>query len=383
MLDLKNKDAAQPAIETPAGRWSPQKALAWQEHHGWLCGFNFMPSTAVNFIDMWHEETFDPQTIDQELAIASATGFNSLRTNLQFVLWQDNRQSLHERIEKFLEIASRNNLKTVFCLFDDCGFSGASPSNEVQSPPVPGVHNSRAMASPGRDVVMDMAMRPELEAYVKDIISTYARDERVILWDLYNEPGNLMIFRVDGQKEFSADLEPYSLSLLLDCFEWARSVSPTQPITTGGWHIPMPWEDGDDLYNHQIDQTAFSLSDVISFHAYCDAERMANIVRKLKSFSRPLLCTEWMARSIGSNIKEQLPLLEECNVGAFQWGLVQGRSQTHIPWPQIFDVIEKYGKTAELQFHDLFDGNGRPFDETEVQVIGELTSRRALDERHA
>jgi hypothetical protein len=362
--------------EKTRGRWPLQRARKWAEETGWLCGFNFLPSTAVNFIDMWHRQTFDRETINRELGWASEIGFNSLRTNLQFVLWQEDADDYLERVEQFLQIASRHGLRTIFCLFDDCGFSGGRPDSGRQADPVPGVHNSRAMASPGREAVMDRWLRPSLEAYVKSVIGRFARDHRIAVWDIYNEPGNLMIFGRDGHKEFSDALEPHSLALLRDAFGWAREVFPQQPLTTGAWHLPMPWENqSDSIYDHRIDQEAFSLSDIISFHAYCTAEKMAEIIRKLEPLDRPLICTEWMARNIGSTINEQLPLLKRNNIGAFQWGLVRGRTQTNIPWPAVIDMMPDPDGSSSPWFHDLIDPTGQPYDAEEMKTLRALTGK--------
>jgi hypothetical protein len=375
LADINDSPALSYGSDTssPEGRWSADRARDWMQRQGWICGFNFLPSCAVNFIDMWHPATFDAAVIDRELDWAADIGFNALRTNLQFLLWQDDAAGYRDRIDRFLDISARHGLRTVFCLFDDCGFSGGRPQIGIQSDPVPGVHNSRAMASPGREIVMDMAARPQLEAYVSDIVTRYAADERILFWDLYNEPGNLMIFRADGHREFSDELEPYSHDLLRQAFDWARACEPVQPLTSGAWHLPMPWNEHDTgIYTHPIDQTAFVLSDIVSFHAYCEAHMMTAIINKLGEHGRPVMCTEWLARNIGSRIEEQLPLFREHNVGAFQWGLVRGRTQTHIPWPGVIGLLDDYDPQNAEWFHDVLDGDGKAYDPAEIELIGRL-----------
>lgn len=357
-------------------RWSAARAREWGELTGWICGFNYLPSTAVNFMEMWHPATFDAAAIDRELQWAAAIGFNALRTNLQYLLWEDDAEGYRSRIETFLDISARHGLRTVFCLFDDCGFSGAPPHVGIQPDPVPGVHNSRAVASPGREIVMDMSVRPRLEAYVCEIVGCYARDDRILFWDLYNEPGNLMIFRHGGECAFDDALEPRSLDLLCSVFGWARSCAPDQPLTSGAWHLPVngSGENG-RIFVHPIDQAAFRLSDIISFHAYCDTGTMTSIIETLAAHGRPLMCTEWMARNIGSRITEQLPLLRCRGVGAFQWGLARGRSQTHLPWPEVMERLSDYNPDTAEWFHDLLDESGRPFDEAETALIRKLSPR--------
>lgn len=357
-------------------RWPEWKINDWYSSQGWLCGFNFLPSSAVNFIEMWNDDSFDSETIDRELGWARDVGFNSLRTNIPFTVWQDGEERLLARIEEFIDIADRNGLKTVFCLFDDCGFSGDAPQAGVQPEPVPGVHNSRAIASPGREKVIDHQCWPELERYTRCILDAFKSDDRILFWDLYNEPGNLMIFNEHGQCESDPKLEPASLDLVISVFEWSRNVGVSQPLTVGAWHVPMPWEKENSVFfDHDIDRVAFEISDIISFHCYCPKDQMLTAIGILEAFGRPVMCTEWMARTVGSRIEDQLPLMHQHHVGAWQWGLVQGKTQTHIPWPAVKESMENYQEGQSEWFHDLLYPDGRAYDAEEISLIKSLTQK--------
>ena len=344
-------------------RWSAERAWAWYQGLPWLIGFNYLPRTAVNFVEMWQGESFDEAVIEEELRWARDIGFNCLRTNPPFIVWQHDPKGLIARIDRFLGIASAHGLHVMLCPLDDCAFSGEPARLGPQPAPKPGVHNSRAVASPGRELVMDQSTWPEIEAYVAGLITAFADDDRVLLWDLYNEPGNRMIFGADEGATFSEALEPESLELMRRLFEHARKVAPTQPLTVAGWHVPEPWDEtSDDAYDHIIDQTAFALSDVISFHAYCGPKRLARIIDHLETFDRPLLITEWMARHIGSRIDTHLPIFQRNGVGCFQWGLVRGRTQTYLPWPSI------EAKPGEW-FHDLLREDGKAYCQDELALL--------------
>jgi hypothetical protein len=358
-------------------RWTKKKAWQWYDRHPWLCGFNYLPRTAVNWTEMWQKETFDLQTIEQELAWAKEIGYNTLRTNLPFIVWQDDRDGLWQRLDYFLNVTRKNGLLPVICPLDDCGFSGDHPYLGPQKRPTPGVHNSQAAASPGRNIVMDKHQWPEIEAYISDIISAFRVDDRIFAWDLYNEPGNYTIFKADGEHIFNTELEYYSHELMLNVFSWARDSDPVQPLTTGGWHVSPPWEDDDEnTLNHFIDLKAFELSDIISFHAYCSPERLIHIIENLEPYERPILCTEWMARQAGSRIKDQLPIFHRENIGCYQWGFVNGKTQTHIPWPAYLHQLPDYSENSAEWFHDLLGPNGRPYSEDEVALINELVGKK-------
>ena len=199
--------------------WPAEKANAWYEEAGWISGCNFLPSTAVNSLEFWQKETFDPETIDRELGYAEDLGFNTMRVWLSSLDWKNDPDSFKERVEEYLKIADKHSIRTMFVFFCDCFNRDSKPG--PQPAPVPGVHNSQWIQDPSCDLRTDtITLYPWLEKYVKDIIRTYKDDHRVLVWDLYNEPGQV------GHDDLS-------LPLVKKVFKWAREVNPSQPITAG------------------------------------------------------------------------------------------------------------------------------------------------------
>jgi hypothetical protein len=353
-------------------RWTEKDAKDWWQARPWICGFNFLPSTAVNFIEMWHADTFDLPTIERELGWASEIGFNAIRVNLPFLGWKHDRDGLLDRVDRVMGAAAARGIDTVPCLFDDCGFGGEEPVWARQPQALPGIHNSRAVASPGRAAVLNPDMRPSLEAYVRDIIATYRADPRVLFWDLYNEPGNRMDFDKTVYSQFDVGLEHHALSLMQSSFSTARDVNPEAPLSVAAWTTPLPDSDAHP-YQTEIDRSALLHSDIITFHAYWNRKRVSQFIDYLEVLDRPILCTEWMARQIDSRISDQLELFHDRNVGCFQWGLVKGRTQTWLPWPD--DLVRAHGGRIDrdVWFHDLLNEDGQPYDENEVETIRALT----------
>ena len=349
-------------------RWTVRKAELWWAQQDWVCGFNFLPSSAVNFLEMWHRATFDPVTIQRELGWAADLGFNALRVNLHYLAWKHDWDGLHERLEWLLATAYELGLQTVPCFFDDCGFGGFEPAYGPQPDPVPGLHNSRAVASPGRAALLDQAEWPGYEAYVRDIIRAHRTDARILFWDLYNEPGNRMVFEPTGYRVYEPDFTEASRRLMHACFEWCRDEAPVQPLTVAAWSTPLPGSDAAP-YQTDMDREALALSDIVTFHAYWDTPHVRGFIDHLAKEGRPMLCTEWMARPVGSRITDQLPLFQSSKVGCFQWGLVKGRTQTHLPWPA--DLVALHGGTADrsIWFHDLLDETGCPYDRAETALL--------------
>lgn len=323
-------------------RWTADRANDWYRAQPWLVGCNFIPSTAINQLEMWQAETFDAATIDRELRWAADLGMNTARVYLHDLAWQQDPAGFKDRIDRFLALAAAHSIHPLFVLFDDCW--NDNPKIGPQPKPVPGVHNSGWMQSPGSNAVNDPAAWPRLERYVKDVVASFGRDRRVLLWDLYNEPGNR------GQQE-------RSLPLLCKTFEWARAAGPEQPLTVGLWY-------DNPIYN------AFQIhaSDVISFHNYFDAANLAQQIIALREHGRPLICTEWLRRG-HSEVAACLPLFQRESVSCINWGLVSGKTQTIYPWGSPGNEPE-----PKLWFHDLLRADGSPFNAEEVRLFRALTA---------
>jgi hypothetical protein len=357
-------------------KWTEKRINEWYSKQPWLCGFNYLPRTAVNWTDIWQKETFDIETIEQELKWATDYGYNTLRINLPFIVWETDPKGFIERIDKFLEIAAKNNISTMLCPMDDCGFSGDHPYLGKQKDPVPLGHNSQAAASPGRNIVIDETRWADVEEYIKDIIFTFKDDERVLLWDLYNEPTNRGIFCKEGTEEvlFDEILEEKSLKLTKLAFKWAREINPSQPLTVCLWNLQAHRNSDPEIefFNNELDQTVLGLSDIITFHAYCNDHIMKRIINFLNKYNRPALCTEWLARHVGSTFDTILPLFKENKIGCYQWGFVDGKTQTKYPWP----VVRQNNPDTwdKIWFHDVLHSDGTPYDQKEMDLLKQLTS---------
>src|SRR5450432_2157589 len=214
-----------------SARWSESKSNAWYQQQPWLVGSNYIPASAINELEMWQEDTFDPQQIDKELGWAEDIGMNTMRVFLHDLLWQQDASGFRKRIDAFLAICAKHHIRPIFVLFDSCW--DPLPKLGPQHPPIPGVHNSGWVQSPGKLGLSDPAQHARLEAYVKGVVGAFANDPRVLAWDLWNEPdnGNDSSWGRGEVKGKTALV----LELLPQVFAWARSVHTTQPLTSGVW----------------------------------------------------------------------------------------------------------------------------------------------------
>jgi hypothetical protein len=338
-----NAQKSKKEVRTPGTVWSAEKANAWYANHKWLNGANYYPATAINQLEMWQAETFDTATIVKELSWAQQIGFNTMRVFLHSLAYKQDPAGFKNRMDVFLTIASRYKITPMLVFFDDCW--NKVPAIGKQPEPKTGIHNSGWLQDPGDPAYKDSTLYPQLEVYVKDVLTRFAHDKRVLLWDLYNEPGN------------SGKLDA-SLPLLKKVFEWARQVNPDQPISAGLWN----W-DFEALNAFQVQN-----SDIITYHNYDEVAAHLRVVQLLKSFGKPLICTEYMARPRNSRFATVLPMLKKENVAAINWGFVAGKSNTKYAW----DTPLVDGSEPIEWFHDIFTPDGKPYRADEVNLIKKL-----------
>lgn len=349
-----------------AKRWSEQQAKDWYERQSWLVGCNYIPATAINELEMWQAETFDPKTIDKELGWAEGLGMNTLRVFLHDLPWQQDAEGFKKRIDQFLRIADKHKIKPMFVLFDSCW--DPFPQTGPQRAPKPGVHNSGWMQSPGAKALQDAAQYPRLEAYVKGVVGAFAKDRRILAWDVWNEPDNTNGSSY-GKQEPANKVELVS-ALLPQVFAWARAAGAQQPLTSGIWK--GDWSASEKMT--AMDKMQIELSDIISFHNYDDAAQFEKRVKWLERYNRPLLCTEYMARGNKSTFQGSLPIAKQYRVAAYNWGFVAGKTQTFLPW----DSWQKPYTDREpaIWFHEIFKQDGTPYRQEEVELIRNLTGKK-------
>jgi hypothetical protein len=347
-------------------RWSEQKANDWYVHQPWLVGSNYVPKSAINELEMWQETTFDPADIDKEFGWAETIGMNTMRVFLHDLLWQQDAPGFRRRIDQFLAIASRHHIRPLFVLFDSCW--DPLPRLGPQHAPVPGVHNSGWVQSPGAKALADPSQYPRLKEYVQGVVGAFANDDRILGWDVWNEPGSYGGGYAKSELK-EADKMARVAALLPQAFAWAREVNPTQPLTSGVWDIDTS---KDENTPQEIERIQLRESDVITFHNYSWPEDFKAEIAWLGRFHRPVICTEYMARSVGSTFDTILPIAKEEHVGAINWGFVAGKTQTYYPWESWDHPYVK--DQPPVWFHEVLHPDGTPYRQAEVDLIRRLTA---------
>ncbi|GAP72274.1 glycoside hydrolase family 5 [Candidatus Symbiothrix dinenymphae] len=332
------------------GQWSVEKANKWYKQQAWILGCNYVPSTAVNDVEMWQAETFDPATIDRELGWAKKWGINSVRVFLNYVVWEADAEGYIKRFEQFLGIAAKHGISVMPILFDDCNFSGGIATVGKQPEPEPCVLLGEWVSSPPRALRDDIASFPKLKAYVQGMVKPFRKDKRIIAWDLYNEPYNNFNFEPQGETH----------PLMEQTFVWVRELKPLQPLTVCAWAS----------FDHPMTKRMLQLSDVVSFHGYDAKKGMENKIKICSEYGRPIICTEWMSRP-GSPAASILPVLKEKNVGGYLWGLVNGRTQANFEWGST--SAKPKGEPWKC---DLMHNDGTSYDPAEFELFKKLSERK-------
>jgi hypothetical protein len=344
--------------------WTKDQANAWYGKQKWQVGSNYIPASAINQLEMWQATTFNPAEIDKELGWAQAMGMTTMRVFLHDALWAQDAPGFKKRIDAFLAIAAKHHIKPLLVLFDSCW--DPDPKLGPQHPPIPGVHNSGWVQGPGRAALADAAQYPRLESYVKDIVGSFAHDDRILGWDVWNEPDNAGggSYGDDSQARFD-----HVAFLLPRVFDWARSANPSQPLTSGVWHH-TGWDRLDTL--NAVEKTQLTQSDIISFHDYSWPEVFEARATSLAVYGRPILCTEYMARGAGSTFDTILPIGKKLKVGMINWGFVNGKTQTDMPWDSWQRPYTM--KPPTVWFHDILHRDGAPYRAREVEIIKAMSA---------
>ena len=339
-----------------AGQWTREEAARWWDAQVWPVGSCYVPAYAINQFEMWQPETFNLPVLDKEFGLCEELGFNLVRIYLHEELWFQDAKGFKKRISRLLEIADSHGIKVTFTFCTNGGSSkeklGPQPGTE------PGIHGGGHWCqSPSDGILFNEARWPEFKKYMQDILRTFKDDSRILYWCLYNEPENIK----NGRD---------CLKFMKQMYGWAWEVRPSQPLTSPVWQRP-----GYNGKASKMDMIAFvcSNSDIISFHCYYPPKELETFIDMMHRFRRPMICQEYMGRTLGSTFETCLPILKREKVGALAWGLVEGKCKYRFPWGH------KPGDgEPDVWFHSIFWEDYTPWNAAEVEVIKKITADKTL-----
>ena len=346
-------------------RWSKERAWEWYNARPWLRGCNFMSSDCANRIDQWQEYGFEErlETTDKELKLLAETGFNSIRIIPEFIVWKKEHDGFMERFEKYLETADQYGITCMVVFGNDCMPPKEELMNRMQLGEQHvdwGYHGGRKVSQHGRfeghgySLLDEPELAQEHYEWVREIVSKYKNDERIVMWDVFNEPGNTKRGNL-------------SLPHMEKFFEIIREIDPIQPLTAA------IWSGGKNIEElPEIEKWALENSDIVSYHNYCPYADNIEVIAELKKLGRPIINTEWLNRSNHNTVEDMFPLFFLEKIGCYNWGFVAGKYQTYEPYNGIWDDYEK-NPSMDFDFtkwfHDLYRPSLHPYNPKEIELI--------------
>ena len=347
-------------------KWSKEKAWEWYNSRPFIRGCNYMSADCANRIDQWQALGFEErfETTEKELKLMQELGFNSVRLILEYVVWEKEHDSFLERFERYISLCAKYGISCMIVLANDC----MPPKTELWKMPDVGVqnydwgyHGGRRHSQHGGHncpaphyYFDDEKYRDSYFEMVKEIVTLYKDDPRILMWDLFNEPGN-------------SNREEITMPYLVRMFETVREINPSQPLTVGAW-----WFDSNDFHTSKLNEYALENSDIITYHCYNTYVEHVKLIKYLKGFGRPLVNTEWLARCTGNSVFENFPLFYLENIGCYNWGFVAGKYQTYEPYEAHWNWYYN-DPNAPIDFtkwfHDLYRPSHKPYDPRETELI--------------
>lgn len=295
-------------------------------------GAVYTPTNAVNYIDWW--QNFDPAIVDRELAYAQTYGINTIAVYLHYLVWENNAADLLAKFETVLQLADKHGIKVSPIFYDDCW--NPAPQLGDQGAPIPGVHNSRWVQSPGAAVKNDYYgnYKPKLRNYVQDVVNAHLSDKRILFWEQMNEPGCN-----SGGTE-----RAMNIILMNDARIAIKDTGTTIPVGSPSVQMSEP----------------YYFSDFFSFHPY-DANYPG-------PYGPTVLNSETMNRG-SQTVPGIVSHYGGTNTGYIMWELTIGRTNTRFPWGSPEGAAE-----PATPFHGIVYPDGHPWAVADVVALNGPTA---------
>lgn len=336
-----------------------------------------MSADCANRIDQWQSYGFEErlETTEKELTLMEELGYNAVRILPEFFVWNNEHDGFMKRFDRYLDVCAKHGMSCMVILANDCMPPKGARVDRLGEQTVDwGYHGGRKVSQHGRfsdigfHVLDDPETAPKYFEMVREIVETYKNDERINIWNVYNEVGN-------------SNRRDITLKNLKKILEIVRSIDPIQPLTCETWSLGT--QSVEEL--PEVERYALEHSDLISYHSYSTYDINIQQIHTLKQFERPILCTEWLARCLHNNVQEMFPLFYLEKIGCYNWGFVAGKYQTTEPWNGLWQDYEKNpGLDIDFTkwFHDLYRPSFRPYDPKETELITRYCKLADEDFKH-
>lgn len=353
-------------------RWSETQIKEWYNKLPWLTGSNFLPSNVINRFDMYQSYQSEEhlKVAEVELAKAYELGFNFVRLWTDFDCYYVDRNSYLSILDRYISICDKYHQKVMIVLAheEDLPYGDKFvPQKQTGPQKKLYTHFNRNYEEYNkhfseRKHYLEYQETKELYIQmVNDIVSKYRNDNKIIAWNIINEPGITI-----GDR---------SIGIIKDLFNIVRGLDPIQPLCVDIWRNI----NDDGTFQSEAETIGYQLSDFISFHSYSPFPSFERRIELLKNhYNRPIVVTEWLHRINHNNIEDIYPYLHDNKIGSCIWGFVNGDTFTDEPWDILWEQYEK-GNT-EYDFtkwqHNILRRNLLPYDPKEIKLIKKINFKK-------
>lgn len=296
-------------------------------------------------------------------------GFNTVRLWLNFDVYYKEPEEFMQTLEQYISLCAKHNQSVMLVLAyeEDLPDGAVFVAKNLGAQKVYHNHFNRdyehevacQKAGSFRHYIEYPELKPLYLEMVTRVVSSYREDDRILAWNVENEPGIAIGSR--------------AVSLLKELFALVRSLDPVQPLTADIWR-GVNEETGE--FNSEEEKVAFELSDFISFHSYSSFEWFATGLHTLKTnYDRPVIITEWLNRCNHNDVAEVYPLCMIEKIGCYCWGGVGGGTCTTEPWETMWNNTENTNFDFTKWQHDLYRLNYRPYNPREIELIKRCNAR--------
>jgi len=231
----------------------------------------------------------------EEVALASEVHANCIRLWIEFTAWMADPEGVTAAFLDAVAAIDENGMKTMPCLFNRW-------------------HNDRY--DYGGTYIEDLHRNwePKLD-YVRALVEPLANDERILVWDLCNEPQWPRLDAASNDKE---------LEWLARVADTVRACGAQQPITIGVLQV-----------EEQMDRLA-PMCDVLCCHPYGRTpEQLRDMLEVCKrvqdKHGKPMLCNECIPGCLddlrrAACARWSITALEEVGYGWMGWGMREGKA---------------------------------------------------------
>ena len=214
-------------------KWSKERIWNWYNSRPWIRGCNYMSADCANRIDQWQEYGFEERfkTTEEEFKLLKETGFNSIRIIIEFLVWKEEHDSFLKRFDRYLDLCEKYGITCMVVLANDCMRPKGLEINTLGEQKYDlGYHGGRKLSQHGNlggmghHYLDEEENRPLYLKMIEEMVTRYKDDERIIIWNVYNEVGNSKRTEV-------------TLPNLKEIFEIIRKINPSQPLTAETWTL--------------------------------------------------------------------------------------------------------------------------------------------------